>query len=69
VFASSSLTLEQDLSESESDEGAGYETSTSNAAQVASDAFKTLSMVSSSVLWGLQHMGWAPGDEQAQMSG
>jgi hypothetical protein len=52
VFASSSsLTLEQDLSESESDEGPGYATSsTSNAAQVASDAFKTLSMVSSSML-------------------
>lgn len=65
VFASSSsLTLEQDLSESESDEGAVYETSTSNAAQVASDAFKTLSMVSSSMLGGLHRVGWGHGGER-----
>lgn len=47
VFASSSsLTLEQELSESESDEGSHETSSSASTAQVAADAFKTLAMVS-----------------------
>jgi hypothetical protein len=46
VFASSSsLTLEQDLSESESDEGSHETSSSASTAQVAADAFKMLAMV------------------------
>lgn len=47
VFASSSsLTLEQDLSESEGEDSSSYEaSSTASTGQVAADAFKTLSMV------------------------
>jgi hypothetical protein len=47
VFASSSsLTLEQDLSESEGEDSSSYEASSAaSTGQVAADAFKTLSMI------------------------